>query len=454
MPRAVTSYAAVGAEGHIYVMGGTPLYEPVRTVDFAPVNPDGTVGTWTEESQYELPKALMFASAVAWDGRIFVVGGQGGQADSWRISDKIFSSVVRSDVAVTLATATYTPTADLAEGLHRVGLSAADKAGNSSQSPVSEFTVDSIAPSLAATAAGKDLGDDEPWVNTARPEFLLTYADAGSGVEAASLAIALDGVEIMAAAQSNPVSFTPQTDLAQGPHTLMASISDKAGNIASISVQFKVDSILPQVAISTPARGVYFTTSTVPMAAFYEDSGSGLSTDTLKLVLKDSTLPAAIDYAGGGSGRGIPGPWLAAGTLPAAISGHASAVWGNTAYVLGGSGPNVPNYSPYVWHKNFDANGGLNSWTSDANMPRGYTGHGVVAAQSRLFLIGGQTSANVTYNSVYVATLAAGGGLVLGGGVNGAWQQSYDLSFPAGTTGMGVVEVGGYLYVVGGNNSN
>jgi hypothetical protein len=67
---AVTIY-----NGHMYVVGGlTPNGVPSATVYSAPINSDGTIGTWTTSSN-PYPTAVSFATAFGFGGNLYVIDG-------------------------------------------------------------------------------------------------------------------------------------------------------------------------------------------------------------------------------------------------------------------------------------------------------------------------------------------------------------------------------------------
>jgi hypothetical protein len=84
LPQNSRLASAVTANGYLYYMGGDHLVDPVNgfvtlsTVYYAPVNVDGSVGTWSTSSN-PLPAARANVGAVTVNGYIYVVGGSGGR---------------------------------------------------------------------------------------------------------------------------------------------------------------------------------------------------------------------------------------------------------------------------------------------------------------------------------------------------------------------------------------
>lgn len=70
----LTSMGVAVFSNRLYVVGGTGLSsQPMASVFFAPIQSDGTLGSWTTSTA--LPSARTSVSAVAWDGYLYALGG-------------------------------------------------------------------------------------------------------------------------------------------------------------------------------------------------------------------------------------------------------------------------------------------------------------------------------------------------------------------------------------------
>lgn len=82
-------------ENRIYVLGGRANYPPQRierdTVWFASFNPDGTIGNWNTTTS--LPYPVGDIAAVAWNDRIYILGGWDGYG--WH--DYVYYAKINSD---------------------------------------------------------------------------------------------------------------------------------------------------------------------------------------------------------------------------------------------------------------------------------------------------------------------------------------------------------------------
>ena len=157
----------------------------------------------------------------------------------------------------------FTPTTPLVDGSYALRVYATDVAGNASaNSPVFTFTVDTAGPVVPVVTSVID--DIAPvtgtltsgnTTNDARPTFNGT-GDVGSTVH-----VIVDGNEIGTAvvnAQGN-WTFTPGSDLSDGPHAITFNATDAAGNTGSTTAPFNltVDTGVPSApVISTAADNV------------------------------------------------------------------------------------------------------------------------------------------------------------------------------------------------------
>lgn len=214
------------------------------------------------------------------------------------------------------STASYSPSADLAYGTHTVSWHATDGAGNV-RDAVWTFTVNDAVPPVISDVrpdAGSSSSDATPVVSAA-------VADAGVGVDPASIRMTVDGVDVSAQGSfaNGRFAYTPATDLAFGTHTVSVTASDIAGNrSAPFTWSFDVaDESAPTVTDRTPLAG-----STVPGAAAIgfavRDTGSGVDPDTLHVLVDGSDVTAWGTFASG-QFRYAPGS-LAAGVHTVSVT--------------------------------------------------------------------------------------------------------------------------------------
>jgi N-acetylneuraminic acid mutarotase len=93
LPVGVYSASAVAYNGYLYLLGG---YTNTHTSDvyMAPLNPDGTTGSWTATTS--MPHQLINMGATLFNGYIYVTGGNDGTADL----DSVYYAPLNSDGTV------------------------------------------------------------------------------------------------------------------------------------------------------------------------------------------------------------------------------------------------------------------------------------------------------------------------------------------------------------------
>src|SRR5260370_31733228 len=75
LPDSLTGPAVTIYNGYIYVAGGlTTQQTPTTDVFSAPINSDGTLGSWTKSTN-PLPLAVSFATAFGFGGNLYVLNG-------------------------------------------------------------------------------------------------------------------------------------------------------------------------------------------------------------------------------------------------------------------------------------------------------------------------------------------------------------------------------------------
>ena len=86
----------------------------------------------------------------------------------------------------------------------------------------------------------------------------MSFSDATSGVDVATVALLLDGQSVIdACAFAETSASCTSPPLASGPHLLAVSLRDRAGNAAAVERSFAltVDLDAPVIAIVSPADG-------------------------------------------------------------------------------------------------------------------------------------------------------------------------------------------------------
>jgi hypothetical protein len=193
--------------------------------------------------------------------------------------------------------ASYVPASDLAYGTHTVTWHATDGAGNVRDGFWTFTVLDAVPPVLSDVRP-----DDGSSTSDATPVLSMAVADAGVGVDPASIVMTLDGTDVSSngAFAAGRFSYTPSAALAYGHHTVVGRASDTAGNrSAPLTWSFDVrDETPPIVSDRTPLPG-----TTVPGASAIGfdvgDSGAGVDPASLHVNVDGSEVTGWGTYAAG-----------------------------------------------------------------------------------------------------------------------------------------------------------
>jgi VCBS repeat-containing protein len=177
----------------------------------------------------------------------------------------------------------FTPTAPLANGTHTFTVTATDAAGNTSGATVSfsvvvdttapaqpsiSSIIDDVGPNTGAVGSNQPTNDARPTLNgTTEANARVNIYDNGSFV----ISVTADG--------SGNWSYTPPTDLAQGPHSFTITATDSAGNTSGTSAPaaIVVDTVAPGIptGLAVNANGTTLTGVAEPNSTVIITSSGG-----------------------------------------------------------------------------------------------------------------------------------------------------------------------------------
>ena len=160
---------------------------------------------------------------------------------------------------------TFSPTG-LADGSHTIVTSETDAAGNIGTASLT-YTLDTTVPALAESLTS----DSGP---SSSDRITSNSAISGSGDANAIVQLLIDGVAATATANAAGAwTYTP-TGLADGTHTIVASETDVAGNTATASLQFTLDTTPPVLTVTSTGVLTYVASQLISGSAAATDAGS------------------------------------------------------------------------------------------------------------------------------------------------------------------------------------
>ena len=240
--------------------------------------------------------------------------------------------------------------ANLAEGLHIVEITAADNAGNSASTASFRFTVDSTAPVIS------DLSPvSGTFVNNSMPTLSAKLTDLISGINSTSIILTVDGAAATFAFDPVTGVLTANSPLlTDGLHSIVATASDNAGNHGTTSEwKITVDTVAPVISNISPAPGSVVTQASPSISAKLADTLSGIDPASVTLSIDGTAVPSAFDPATGAvtAVSGIP---LTSGEHQLVLSASDNA--GNSAATLGWmfTVTNAVPYAPLIFSNSGD----------------------------------------------------------------------------------------------------
>lgn len=132
-----------------------------------------------------------------------------------------------------------------------------------------------VAPVIDITAPSEGA-----YITNATPTIEFTVTDADSGVDAKTIAAAIDGTVITnitktAIKGGYKCTYTTASALKDGAHTISVTASDNDGNAASAKTSsFTVDTVPPTLSVAAPTDGFITNKSTVTVTGKTDDATS------------------------------------------------------------------------------------------------------------------------------------------------------------------------------------
>jgi len=222
---------------------------------------------------------------------VFSDAASGIATGSFRL--EVGGNDVTSGASVHPSGASYTPPSPLPEGANSARATVSDNAGHSQATTV-DFTVDTVPPQLGFESPANGSS-----VNSATPTFNVVFSDDVSGVDEGSFLLEVNGVDVTSGASVHPsgASYTPLEPLPEGTGSAWVTVSDRAGNSRSTTVDFTVDTVPPEIRFDTPVSGSTVTSTTPTFNIVFSDGVSGIADGSFRLELNGVDITSsAIQY--------------------------------------------------------------------------------------------------------------------------------------------------------------
>ncbi len=157
-------------------------------------------------------------------------------------------------------------------------------------------SADTTPPALAITSPSQPVTDDPS------PPITVAYSDSGTGVDTSTLSIALDGTALTGCTVGPSAASCTSPTLPLGSHSLVASVRDRAGNLATASFSFQLVAPTPTITITSPAAGSYSKIASIQVVGTVNSVVTAVTVDGQPAALVQGGFTATVTLAQGANG--------------------------------------------------------------------------------------------------------------------------------------------------------
>jgi parallel beta-helix repeat protein len=296
----ITSFSTVTANGMSYIPGGA-LLEGIHSVYVEVKDNVGNLATasWSFTVDSNPPTITNLQPP---DASTINVRNPSISADYSDLSGINVSSVVlmvdsidvTSSAIVTFLDVNYIPGTALSDGVHTIYLEVKDNIGNIATASWS-FTVDTTPPIITNLQPL-----DSSTINDSPPTINADYSDL-SGINLGSVLLEVDGIDVTSSTvvTTSEVTFTPDTALSDGIHSVYLEVRDNVGNLATTSWSFYVDTAPPTITNLQPPDSSTTNDNNPTLSADYSDTG-GINVSSVVLEVDGVDVTSSATVTGNG----------------------------------------------------------------------------------------------------------------------------------------------------------
>jgi N-acetylneuraminic acid mutarotase len=401
LPANRSSYAGAIYNGYIYVMGGNDGTGVKNSVLYAPVNGDGTLGAWhythssTDDGTSFVSGFTTARSAfdgVAYNDYLYIAGGYNGTSTYY--NDVQFAHINGNGTIDTWRTANSFTTA-------RAALSITVYNGYIYVMGGTTDLTNSLSDTQYASITGS--GNLSSWQSTS------TMAAGAYNTGAA----AYNGYLFLLGGEANS-----STKLA----TVQYAKIDSAGQTQAFANASNSFTTARSLACSVAYNNYIYV-----LGGSSDDSNSNVS---------------SVYYSAINTSTGDLGAWSSTNAIPAVTDKSSCVAYNGYLYVLGGESTSNAQVST-VRYVPINSNGTLGTWATTTSLSDTFSYAGSFVYQSKLYVIGGSQATN--NNNVWYATISSNGTI-------GSWTNSTNHK-TQGYYASGFARIGKYVYYIGGTTN-
>jgi hypothetical protein len=479
LPGALLGSQAIITKSRVYLLGGGQgRYDSSSTIVYtAPINSDGTLGTWTTDSN-SLPGTLSYSQAIVTKSRVYLLGGWNGNAVS-----TVYTAPINSDgtigswaVGTSLPGVLFSSQAVVTKS--RVYLLGGGQGGwNSASTTVYTAPINSDG-TLGTWTTGTSLPGVFSYsqiIATKSRVYLCGGIDSSNKpISTVYTAPFADGWTIM----SNDYSVPPTTKITDPTPSITP---DKAYIIPNVYTRTGTD--------TSSCSNASYVQDTNPIATYTnvpKTTATNLlySADTTNAIVMGDVRGGTVYIEDNNSTTGFTGvsvsnnatygvnpfannicafdyytqymrqnilqnttvnditSWSTGTSLPGVLATTQAIVTKSRVYLLGGY--NGSSSSSTVYTAPINSDGTLGSWSNGTSLLGNLHGHQAVVTKSKVYLLGGYNGSNYV-STVYTAPINSDGTL-------GSWSTG--TSLPGALAFSQSIVTKSRVYLLGGNNGN
>lgn len=449
LPAVVVYSAVIVTKNRVYLLGGNNGSATVSTVYTAPINSDGTIGAWSTSTS--LPGAISRTQAVLTKNRVYLIGGKNSAGNTINI---MYSAPVNSDGTLgTWTVETNLPPAGTSfpilclvkSKLFIIGGAGTASAVSSVYSctvnadgTLGTWVTETSLPAARGYAQGLVIknriyvigGYDATGVGV----NTVYYADISStgniGTWNTGTALPTPLIHCSSFVTKNGIYICGGTNNSSYLSTTYFAPINADGTIGTWVLSTSLPSIMTGSQLIVTSSKVYIfgsRTSDVGFAAtvVYANVSGGLNDysayyeDTsTNYMMPGSGLPWEQQYQLNESQAGNITGWTTATSLPTTLSTAAVFVTKNRVYLCGGY-INDTTQTSAVYTATINTDGTLGTWNATTNLPNIANKLNAVVTKNRVYLLAFAVGSSAT-NTVYTASINADGTI-------GSWSTATSL---------------------------
>jgi len=418
--------------GYIYALCGFNG-SALSSVEYAPLNSNGSTGTWATTGS--LTTARKAPAAVVNNGFIYVMGGSNTSESSYFNTIEYASINANGTLSWSGATSSLTANRGFYGAASYNGYIYAVGGYNGSNLNTVEYAPLKQSGGLGNWNSTTSLSFSNGWAVSLAYNGYIYLLGRGTTVQYTS--VSSDGtLGSWLSATSLPSNLQEMSGVAYNGYIYVLG-----GLLGGSSVTNAVSYVN---ITTTGALGSWTSTTSLPTNLM--DQTSIVYNGYIYVMGGRTSLAGSpitnVRYVQINSGGSLGATWNSATGLPSGVNVASSVVYGGYAYVIGGTGSSADLSS--VYYVSINSDGSLNSWSTSSNsLPQTVSQATAVVYNGYIYSIGGYVN-GVASSKVYYAAIGSSGSVS---------QWSTTSSLPGATVDHSSVVYNGYVYSIGGGSA-